>query len=347
MPLKPTPRDRRGMGNDYTTGKLKTRRDDWSKHEANLVEDHYKRQDVADLHIQERQSKWSDAHATEEARVAMRDNWPTRLDFAKEGRRNSEQQAQVDGQRNQVMQGREDEQYEFQRQAQMETLAHPPRLQQQREEADTQAAINQASHPAHLQQRRDAAQQAHQREQDEQLRQAQELDLAAHPPRLQADREQREAAGKVAYPALAGYFAAEKFNWKHGWIWIGDGPGPGSHGHAEFLRNAQRANYDRSDTIARWKANAAADDIDAGHIHDAISHLREGAEHARTSGDKEAAEGLEWHAKKLEDAHLPDQHYIAELEHETGVGGGNPAVSSMSDDELEAELARRHAAQAS
>jgi hypothetical protein len=200
MPLKPTPRDRRGLGGSHTTEWLKNRRQGWNDHIAALDEDRDHRQQVADTLTQGRQQRWSDFHAQEAERVATRDNYPTALDMAKETRRNNAQQAMVDGQRSQVLQARDDEQYEFQRQAQMEALAHPARLQQ----------------------RRDAAEQPQQREQDQQLREAQLLDAASHPPHLQQARQQRELEAEAhparlqnarqqretqkTYPALAAYF---------------------------------------------------------------------------------------------------------------------------------------------
>lgn len=163
--LKTTPAQRRSLSYDHTTQWLPARQQSWQDYYSGLDQQKDSRQAAADQRNQERQSQWSDYHAHEAERAATRDNWPTALDFAKENRRTSQQMAAQNAERQGIHQAREDEQYEFQRQAQMEQLAHPPRLQQQREAS-----------------------------QNTQQQRQQMLDEASHPPRLQQARQQREAA---------------------------------------------------------------------------------------------------------------------------------------------------------
>jgi len=136
-----TPARRRALGNDHTLKWLAgDRQKAWDDHVATLDESKARRQRSADQVTRERQSDWSDWHAKEAERTAMRDNWPTALDFAKENRRNSAAMAAQQQRHAGKLEARDDEQYDFQRQAQMEALAHPPRLQQQAQQRDTAQA---------------------------------------------------------------------------------------------------------------------------------------------------------------------------------------------------------------
>jgi hypothetical protein len=102
--LKPTPAMRRALSTDHTTEWLKNRRQAWNTHQAHLDEDSAARQQAADEVTRQRQQSWSDYHAQEASRAAMRDNYPTALDFAKENRRGQQEAAEqlTQGYRQQV-----------------------------------------------------------------------------------------------------------------------------------------------------------------------------------------------------------------------------------------------------
>jgi hypothetical protein len=116
--LKPTPAMRRALSTDHTTEWLKNRRQAWNTHQAHLDEDNAARQQAADEVTRQRQQSWSDYHAQEASRAAMRDNYPTALDQAREHRR---QQQEYNAQ-----------QTDAYRQQAAEELSHPAHLQQRR-----------------------------------------------------------------------------------------------------------------------------------------------------------------------------------------------------------------------
>jgi hypothetical protein len=83
------------MGKDLTTEWLKNRRQGWRDHHAALDEDKAIRQVAYDKHVQAREAEYSDWHADEAHRVAIRDMFPSGLDMAKEGRTRASEDRQL------------------------------------------------------------------------------------------------------------------------------------------------------------------------------------------------------------------------------------------------------------
>jgi hypothetical protein len=177
VPLKQTPADRRALGSAHTTDWIKNRRTGWADHQGQLDEDKAKRQRVADNftrargenwddynaarqrvndnYTRARQENWSDYNAQEASRTAVRDMYPSQLDFAKQ--RLHEERENRDMATEQYRQGILDE------------ASHPPALQAAREQAEgaraqQQAAIEALAHPPHLQAAREAREAAMQKQ---------------------------------------------------------------------------------------------------------------------------------------------------------------------------------------
>jgi len=308
---KQTPARRRAMGTDHTTAWLKNRDQAWADYESKQRQAKADAQADADDITRKRAQSWSDYHAAEAARVATRDLWPSQLDFAKENRRRQQEQDAQNQVRTGIHQAREDEQYEFTRQAQMEALAHPPRLQQQAQqhgvsEAERQRILDEASHPAHLRQQ-----------------QAQKGLAWLHEFRNRYGEWSVDPA-KIGTPEHAQQLRnlADRL--------------PSLESSDSFMAGFTGRDPQRAIADASWTMNEAANSIDRKSYAVAANQLRHSEESLRHAHLHDQADALKEHADALDWAqtHKPDPNRIRQLEVATGVGPAAERVAAIADGKI-------------